>query len=377
MTTHKNTSTNELAVTEASTLLPAALDQRTLEGLGVNAQDMARIREVAQKLDPNVVQTVSEFGRDIGGAKVDADDLLGSVTTGDLDEAGKKLSQVVHIARSINLKGASSLRSQVPVIGPLIDRFSLSTSKLRGQFESASVQIDTLVTEVEKTQNNLSRHNASLENMKTAVKQDYREMGIHIAAGKLRLAELSDELAHLRSTAQTPMEVQQVADLDAYISNLDKRIGDLTVSQHSTLQELPMMAVIQSNNTMLIDKFGTIREITVPAWRRQYRLALSLKQQENAVAMANDIDNATNELIKQNALLLKQNAISTAKANQRLVIDIETLKFAQDTLIGTVEEVIRIQQAGVVERQNAEKQIEGMRLKLQSRLTNRNSSAVH
>lgn len=368
---------NELTVANTSAFLPAALDQRTLEGLGVNVDDMDRIREVAQKLNPNIVKTVSEFGRDIGTAKIDADDLLGSVTTGDLDEAGKKLSQVVHIARSINLKGASALRSKIPLIGPLIDRISSSTSKIRGQFESASAQIDTLVGEVDHTQENLSRHNESLENMKVAVKEEYREMGIHIAAGKLRLAELTDELTHLRASANSPMEVQQLADLDAYVSNLDKRIGDLTVSQHSTFQELPMIAVIQSNNGMLIDKFSTIREITVPAWRRQYRLALSLKHQENAVAMANDIDNATNELIRQNALLLKQNAVSTAKANQRLVIDIETLQFAQDTLISTVEEVIKIQQSGVVERQNAEKRIVGMRGNLRNRLSNTSSPSVH
>ena len=213
--------------------------------------------------------------------------------------------------------------------------------------------------------------------MKVAVKEEYREMGIHIAAGKLRLAELTGQLSHLRASANSPMEVQQLADLDAYVSNLDKRIGDLTVSQHSTLQELPMIAVIQSNNGMLIDKFSTIRDVTVPAWRRQYRLALSLKHQENAVAMANDIDNATNELIRQNALLLKQNAVSTAKANQRLVIDIETLQFAQDTLISTVEEVIKIQRSGVVERQNAEKRIAGMRLNLRNRLSDSSSPSVH
>ena len=119
---------------------------------------------------------------------------------------------------------------------------------------------------------------------------------------------------------------------------------------------------------MLVDKFHTIREITVPAWKRQFMLALTLNEQRNAVQLATKIDDTTNDLLKRNAELLHRNSVETAKANQRLVIDVDTLQKVQATLIQTVEDVIKIQREGVAQRKAAEKEIQGMRLDLQKRL---------
>ncbi|MEE4126552.1 MULTISPECIES: toxic anion resistance protein [Pseudomonas] len=165
-----------------------------------------------------------------------------------------------------------------------------------------------------------------------------------------------------------PARLQQVADLDALISNLDKRIGDLTALQQSAMQSLPTIRMIQANNQMLVDKFHTIREITVPAWKRQFMLALTLNEQRNAVQLATKIDDTTNDLLKRNAELLHRNSVETAKANQRLVIDVDTLQKVQATLIQTVEDVIKIQREGVAQRKAAEKEIQGMRLDLHKRL---------
>ena len=119
---------------------------------------------------------------------------------------------------------------------------------------------------------------------------------------------------------------------------------------------------------MLVDKFHTIREITVPTWKRQFMLALTLDEQENAVTLAREIDDTTNSLLKRNAELLHSNSVATAKANQRLVIDVETLKTVQDTLIKTVGEVIQIQRQGAEQRKAAERQIGKMREDLKRQL---------
>jgi uncharacterized protein YaaN involved in tellurite resistance len=126
--------------------------------------------------------------------------------------------------------------------------------------------------------------------------------------------------------------------------------------------------MIQANNQMLVDKFHTIREITVPAWKRQFMLALTLNEQRNAVQLATKIDDTTNDLLKRNAELLHRNSVETAKANQRLVIDVDTLQKVQATLIQTVEDVIKIQREGAAHRKAAEKEIQGMRVDLKKRL---------
>jgi uncharacterized protein YaaN involved in tellurite resistance len=227
-----------------------------------------------------------------------------------------------------------------------------------------------LIEEVKTTQTNIQQRNAGLEDMFSSVRDEHRLLGIHIAAGRLRLDELRELAQEQRSDiGNDPGRVQALSDLDAVIANLDKRIGDLVALQHSAMQSLPTIRMVQAANTMLVDKFHTIREITVPAWKRQFMLSLTLNEQKNAVQLATHIDNTTNDLLKRNAELLHRNSVETAKANQRLVIDVETLKDVQNTLIKTVEDVIKIQQSGVDQRKNAERQIEAMRADLRARLT--------
>lgn len=119
------------------------------------------------------------------------------------------------------------------------------------------------------------------------------------------------------------------------------------------MQTLPMIRIIQSNNLMLVDKFYAIKNITLPAWKNQISLAISLQEQKNSVQLAKAIDDTTNDLLRRNAELLHQNSVDTAKANQRSVIDVETLEHVQNTLINTVNDVIQIQKEGMQKRAEA------------------------
>lgn len=348
-----------------------------LRELGLQEADIAEVKRVAQRIQPNSPLSVAEFGRDVAEhTSRYADSLLDLVRNSDLDEAGAKLSQVVTIARTLNAGPLSDKRSRLPLIGPLIDKFRLRAAIFVSQFDTTREQIEALIGEVHTTQTNIQMRNAELENMFAAVREEHRLLGVHVAAGRMRLVELHALAnARRREVANDPARVQEVADLDAMIASLDKRIGDLMALQHSALQSLPTIRMIQANNQMLVDKFHTIREITVPAWKRQFMLALTLNEQRNAVQLATTIDDTTNELLKRNAELLHRNSVETAKANQRLVIDVETLRQVQNTLIKTVEDVMRIQQEGVQQRKAAEKQIEGMRSELRAKLA-RQSAGV-
>ncbi len=350
--------------------LPAVLDAQALSTLGLNSEDLPEIRQIADRIETGNPLSVAEFGRDVAEHTSGyADGLLDQIRNRDLEAAGEKLTQVVSIARSLNLNALSDRRSKVPVLGRCIDKMKLSANNFMGQFETTKEQIEALVGEVEFSQKGLSQRNLSLDEMFVSVTSEHRLLGLHIAAGKVRLQELRGEAAQMRAQPLSPTGAQQLADLDMLVSNLDKRIGDLQALQHSALQSLPTIRMIQANNQMLVDKFHTIREITVPAWKRQFMLALTLNEQRNAVQLATTIDDATNDLLRRNADLLHRNSVETARANQRLVIDVDTLKQVQSTLIKTVEDVIKIQQDGVSQRRAAEKQIEAMRTDLQAKLT--------
>lgn len=353
------------------------LDEATLKSLGLAQKDVTDITAVAAKIDHENPVTVSQFGREVAEHTTEyADSLLDQVRNSDLNEAGEKLTQVVTIARQLNVDSLNATRSRIPVLGILIDRFLARKENFSAQFDSTRVQIDALIGQVNNTQLTIQNRNEHLQQMYTAVVKEHRLLGIHIAAGRLKLDTLQELEEDLRNTVDNdPKDIQRLSDLQAVRANLDKRVGDLVALQHSAMQSLPTIRMIQANNQMLVDKFHTIQEITVPAWKRQFMLALTLDEQENAVTLAKEIDDTTNSLLKRNAELLRTNSTATARANQRLVIDVETLKSVQDSLIKTVDEVIQIQRKGVEQRKAAEKQIGQMRDDLKRRLVGSDSQS--
>ncbi|EPJ7982286.1 toxic anion resistance protein [Pseudomonas aeruginosa] len=357
-------------MTEANTAvtLIAAPD---LKALGLSDSDLPEIARVAEAIKANDILTVHKFGRDVSDHTSSyADDLLDQVRNSDLDDAGAKLTEVVSVARSMNLHALSDNRSRIPVIGRLIDRIKGGSNKFMAEFESTRTQIERLVAEVNETQAGLADRNRALEDLFQSIRAEHRMLGVHIAAGKSRLAELRASAEEMRSNiGNDPAKVQEISDLDALIANLDKRVGDLVVLQQSAMLSLPTIRLIQTNNQLLVDKYHTIQEITLPTWKNQFLLRLSLNEQRNAVKLANEIDDTTNALLVKNAQLLHQNSVETAKANQRLVIDVDSLRIAHNSLIQTVEDVMRIQREGSAIRMQAEKEVQGMRVNLESKLT--------
>ena len=196
-------------------------------------------------------------------------------------------------------------------------------------------------------------HTGTLGFFTDYLKDEYKQLGVYIAAGQLKQQDIQQQISMLTSQEQDQQTTQQIYDLNHLANNLEKRVSDLQVLQQSAMQTLPMIRIIQSNNLMLVDKFYAIKNITLPAWKNQISLAISLQEQKNSVQLAKAIDDTTNELLRRNAELLHQNSVDTAKANQRSVIDVETLEHVQNTLIKTVNDVIQIQKEGMQKRAEA------------------------
>lgn len=340
-----------------------AITGELITSLGLSANDLPAIQALADKIQIGSPATISDFGQNASASSITlADELLTQVRSSDLDGAGDKLNEVVSIARKLNAGPLTKRRSKVPFIGQFIDKMMLKTADMAGKLDTAKNQINTLMSELDTTQLGLSARNNVLDEMFGVVKQEHYNLGLYIAAGKVKIQEMQEIAASLQANAGNDQaKVQELADLNDMISKLDKRCGDLGALRHSALQSLPMIRMVQTNNQMLVDKYHTIKAVTVPAWQRQLSLRIALNEQQNAVALSKSIDDTTNQLLLDNAKLLRANSIDTAKANQRLVIDVDTLASVQNTLIETVQEVQNIQRQGIENRKAAEKQIEVLR----------------
>lgn len=355
--------------TEPNALVPAAevLDGATLTSLGLTVADTAAIAEIGRSLQDITPGNLHVFGREAAGKTAAfSSQLLDQVRNSDLDEAGGKLGEVVRIARSLNLDSFAG-KSKLPLIGGLVDRMRASKGELVQKFSSTNTQIEQLMQDVARQQGTQSQRVGEFDRMHDIVLEERHALGVHVAAGKVRLAELAHEERALAGL-EDPQSRTRRAEVGNAIRLLDKRVGDLAVMQHAADQSLPMIRLIQANAIQLIEKFNAVRTITIPSWKRQFAIQLSLDEQKNAVELSNAIDDATNEIMRRNADLMRQTSVETAKANQRAVIDIATLRHVHEQLIQTVEEVRAIHREGAEQRRQAETDLARMRDDVQQRL---------
>ncbi|WP_286741145.1 MULTISPECIES: toxic anion resistance protein [Acinetobacter] len=337
-----------LPVESSTELTEQKFQQMDLKELGLQPDDFQEVLAARKELQNMSHNSVAEYGKNIATKTSSyTDELLNLVQNKDLDATGQKLNQVVQVAQQLNTSSILNKKKSSGFLGNIISKFKGVKDNFDSHFNTTKEQIDVLVKEIETSQSGLKARVDTLDKMFDGVQEEYKQLGIHIAAGRLREQELQQEIAALTALPQDQSTTQKIYDLNHLANNLEKRISDLQVLQQSAMQTLPMIRIIQSNNLMLVDKFYAIKNITLPAWKNQISLAISLNEQKNSVQLANTIDDATNELLRRNADLLHQNSVDTAKANQRSVIDIETLEHVQNTLIKTVNDVIQIQKEGV------------------------------
>lgn len=329
-------------------------EQLNLKELGLQPQDLAEVMDAHKELAEISTTVVAEYGKNIANkTSTYTDELLSLVQNKDLDSTGQKLNEVVQVAQQLNTSSILNKSKSSGFFGGLLSKFKSAKQNFDQHFNTTKEQIDVLVKEIESSQSGLKARVGTLDKMFDAVQDEYKQLGVYIAAGQLKQQDIQQQISALTSQEQDQQTTQQIYDLNHLANNLEKRVSDLQVLQQSAMQTLPMIRIIQSNNLMLVDKFYAIKNITLPAWKNQISLAISLQEQKNSVQLAKAIDDTTNELLRRNAELLHQNSVDTAKANQRSVIDVETLEHVQNTLIKTVNDVIQIQKEGMQKRAEA------------------------
>ncbi|OTG91905.1 toxic anion resistance protein [Acinetobacter sp. ANC 3813] len=339
---------SDIAVTEQK------FQQLDLQGIGLQPSDFQEVLTAHKELSDINHNAVAEYGKNIASKTSSyTDELLNLVQNKDLDATGQKLNQVVQVAQQLNTSSILNKSKSSGFFGSILSKFKGAKQSFDQHFNTTKEQIDALVKEIESSQNGLKARVSTLDKMFDGVQDEYKQLGIYVAAGKIKEQEIQQQIAVLTGQEQDQSTTQKIYDLNHLSNNLEKRVSDLQVLQQSAMQTLPMIRIIQSNNLMLVDKFYAIKNITLPAWKNQISLAISLQEQKNSVQLANTIDDATNDLLKRNADLLHQNSVDTARANQRSVIDIETLEHVQNTLIKTVNDVIQIQKEGMQKRDEA------------------------
>ena len=200
----------------------------------------------------------------------------------------------------------------------------------------------------------------------------YKELSMYILAGKKKIQDVREnELKELTAKAEASglaEDAQAVKDLDAMCNRFEKKIYDLELTRTIAMQTAPQIRLIQNNDTLMAEKIQSTVVNTIPLWKSQMILALGVEHSAQAAQAQRQVTDMTNELLKKNAEKLKIATTEVAQENERGIVDIESLKATNESLITTLDEVMRIQQEGRTKRQEAELEMKRMENELKTKL---------
>ena len=245
-------------------------------------------------------------------------------------------------------------------------------SQMKAKYDKVDGNVSKICTMLEKHQVQLLKDIAMLDKMYEINKVYFKELSMYILAGKKKLNKLQqEELPKLVERAQAsglPEDAQATNDFVSLCDRFEKKIHDLELTRMISLQMAPQIRLIQNNDSLMSEKIQSTIVNTIPLWKSQIVLALGVAHSSNAAKVQNEVTNMTNELLRKNAETLKMSTIETAKASERGIVDIETLKTTNESLITTLDEVLKIQIEGREKRKAAEAELQNIEEQLKTKL---------
>ncbi|WP_294344794.1 toxic anion resistance protein [uncultured Clostridium sp.] len=341
---------------------PKEIEEDTL-----TVEEKKMVEDFVEKIDLTNSNSILQYG--VGAQKKIADfseTALNNVKTKDLGAIGDMLSNVV-----VELKNFENTEEKKGFLG-IFKKPVQKFEDMKVKYTKVEGNINNICTALEKHQIQLLKDISMLDKMYEINKVYFKELTMYILAGKKKLDKVRNEdlskLAEKARLSGRTEDAQEANDLAALCDRFEKKIHDLELTKMISLQMAPQIRLIQNNDTLMSEKIQSTIVNTIPLWKSQIVLALGVEHSANAVKVQNEVTNMTNELLRKNAETLKMSTIETAKASERGIVDIETLRQTNESLISTLDEVMRIQEEGREKRKAAEEELHNIEEQLKTKL---------
>ena len=345
------------------------IEAAIIDDVHLTEEEKKMVDQFVDKIEITNSNSILQYG--VGAQKKIADfseTALENVRTKDLGEIGEMLSSVVY-----ELKNFEDTDEKKGILG-FFKKGKNKISKMKVKYDKVEDNINKMCTTLENHQIQLLKDIAMLDKMYEINKVYFKELSMYILAGKKKLQKLEkEELPKLQEKARLsglPQDAQEVNDFISLCNRFEKKIHDLELTKMISLQMAPQIRLIQNNDSLMSEKIQSTIVNTIPLWKSQIVLALGVAHSNNAAKVQNEVTNMTNELLRKNAETLKISTIETAKEAERGIVDIETLKMTNESLISTLDEILRIQTEGRQKRKESELELRSIEEQLKNKLLN-------
>ena len=341
-------------------------EETQLDDSMLSEEEKKMVEAFAGQIDLSDSAAVLQYGA--GAQKKMADfseTALDNVKTKDLGEVGTLLSDVVTELKSFDAEEEKGF----------LGFFKKSSNKLtamKAKYAKAEVNVDRICQVLEGHQVQLLKDAAMLDKMYELNLTYFKELTMYILAGKKKLKKVqTDELPALLARAEKsglPEDAQAARDLDARCKRFEKKLHDLELTRMISMQTAPQIRLVQDNDTVMVEKIQSTIVNTVPLWKNQMVLALGAAHSAQAAEAQKKVSDMTNELLMKNAAALKTVSAEVARESERGVVDMETIRSTNETLISTLDEVLQIQAEGRQKRAEAEVEMKRLENDLKTKL---------
>jgi len=329
----------------------AALITQELNNLTVEEQEI--VKNFSEQIDITNTNLVLQYG---AAAQKHISDFssstLNNIRTKDMGDLGGMLTEL-----TVELRGFNFEEDEKRGLLGLFRRAQNHLAVLKAQYDSAEVNINKIVTSLEKHQITLLKDIALLDKMYELNLGYFKELTMYILAGKQKLQNVQDQdlkaLQDKAKQSELPEDAQAANDLANMMNRFEKRLHDLELTRVISIQMAPQIRMIQNNDALMLEKLQTSIVSTIPLWKSQMVLAISMEHSKQAMQAQRNVNDVTNELLKKNAAALKTGTVEIAKESERSIVDLETLKVTNQNLIETLDEVRQIQVEGSKRRNEA------------------------
>ena len=332
----------------------------------LSPEEQKMVDDFAAQIDLTNTQMVMQYGA--GSQKKIADfseTALSSVRTKDMGEIGDLLTNVVAELKNFDEEEEKGFLG-------LFKKSSNKLATMKAKYDKAEANINKICEAMENHQITLLKDIATLDKMYELNLNYFKELSMYILAGKQKLEHAKNvELPALLAKAEQsglPEDTQKAKDFAEMCNRFEKKIYDLELSRTVSLQMAPQIRLIQNNDTVMSDKIQSTLVNTIPLCKSQMVIAIGVSHATDAAAAQREVSDMTNTLLKKNADQLKMATIETAKESERGIVDIETLQATNQTLISTLDEVMKIQEEGRTKRAAAEAELQKIEAEMRQKL---------
>ncbi|KZE40208.1 tellurite resistance protein TelA [Bhargavaea cecembensis] len=354
---------------EMANQAPAKPGVKLMERLSEEEQQKAR--DLAKQIPAGNYEAIITYGANAQNQlSTFSHKMLDHVQAKDIGPVGDVLKDLMGKLNEIDPEDLSAEKKTG--IRKWFGRVQKSVQELMTKYQKLSTQIDRIGVQLEHAKRGLIEDVQMLDQLYDQNKAYFQALNVYIAAAELKRDEIVNEvIPAMRKKAEETndqMAFQEVNDMAQFVDRLEKRIYDLQLSRQITIQSAPQIRMIQQTNQTLAEKIQSSIMTSIPLWKNQIAIALTLNRQRKAVESQRAVTKTTNDLLLRNSEMLKMNSIETAKENERGIVEVDTLKKTQENLISTIEETLAIQADGRAKRKAAEIEIARMEEELKQRL---------